>query len=156
MLAFNTLCMTTHLLLVQRWTEGAPGKLSDAPRPPRSCGLWGGPVTPYYSTLSHTDAPKANSSLCLRIGSSQREAFILSKRTPMAGVCHLPEPREGLGHPPTLSVRYTARACLLPCSQWAAGLDRGRHRAHLAVSSQERARLSGILFQQMKRPDEFI
>ena len=64
----------------------------------------GGPVTPYYSTLSHTHAPKANSSLCLRTGSSQRGAFIPSKCRPMAGVCHLPEPREGPSHTPTLSV----------------------------------------------------
>ena len=158
MLAFNTLCMKTHLFLVQRWREGAPGKLSDAPRPPRSCGLWGGPVTPYYTTLSHTDAPKANSSLCLRTGSSQRKAFIPSKGRSMAGACHLPEPREGPGHPPTLSVRCTARARLLPRSQRAAGLNRGRHRApHLAVSSQERTRLSGIRFQHMKRdPEKFI
>ena len=156
MLAFNTFCMTMHLLLVQRWTEGAPGKLSDVPRPPRSCGLWGGPCNPLLlHPLPHTrpkgqQLPLPQNRLIPEGALHTQQMQAYGWGVPPARTPGRPKP-----HPDPLC-ECTARARLLPRSEWAAGLDRGRHQAHRAVSSQQRARLSGIRFQQMKRPDEFI
>ena len=132
--------MKTHLFLVQRWSEGAPGKLSNVPRPPRSCGLWD--EQPPITSPSPTQRPQRPAAR-----SASEQAHPIGRPAYPAntglwlGHATCQDLRKAQATPLTLSVRGMAGALLLPCHSGLQG-SVGASTEHHAWQSARRKELA--------------